>query len=222
MSKQENISKYITEELNSAELREKYLGIINQRIDENRKAINGISMILILTIFSFPLIQETKITEISIGPFKLNDNSFAISIIPSIFALCYYKYVTIWIDLVEQKSVYKILTSKIFLLKEKSYLNDRIKHYSFLDSILYLHFEEKSKILGCFVSLIWIPILLGFMFFPFYFEYYTVKTLYLKFGLKNIFDWTFFMTPILIGVFTILMFIQAGKKDLERFKEQSK
>jgi hypothetical protein len=212
MTKDEQVSGIVIEQLNSNELQEKYLNLLNLRIEENRKTLSAILTIMILTVFAFPLIIETKISEISIGPFKLHDNSFAISIIPSIFAVCYYKYASIWIELTEQKIVFKNLTSKIFSIKQTSYLNDRIKPFSFTDFIILNHLQVKSQKMGCLLAIFWIPFLTVLMFFPFLFEYYTVKTLYVRTSLDTLLDWVFFLVPILTGIFTLLIYIQAGTK----------
>jgi hypothetical protein len=219
MSKQEMIFNIIEEKLISVELKEKYLNLLIVRIDENRKLIAKLFTIMLLTVFAFPLIIETKISEILVGPFKLNDNSIAISIIPSIFAYCYYKYISVWIDLVEQKNVFKELTAIIFNVESKSFLNERIRPYSFIDSIINYHLEDNSKKVGCINSLLWLPIMILFLIFPFLFEYYAVKILYLKYGLDTILEWFFFIIPVLSGLFTIIMLFQVGKKDIKRNNE---
>ena len=208
MVNQQQITKIIELQLKTPAAQEKYLDLITNRIEENRKIMGGIFVIMLLCVFAFPLIVETKINEIVVGPFKLKDNSFAISIIPSIFALCYYKYALVWIDLVEQKNTYKALTSKFFSLKEDSYLNERLVPFSFADKVLFYHLN-KSKKFACALGLFWIPIVLAFIFFPFIFEYYTSKTLFFKYGLKTVFDWLFFLTPIVSGFFTVLIYFQA-------------
>lgn len=222
MSKQEMIFNIIEEKLVSAELKEKYLNLLTVCIDENRKLIGKLFTIMLFTVFAFPLIVETKISEILVGPFKLKDNIIAISIIPSIFAFCYYKYISVWIDLVEQKNVFKELTAIIFNVESKSFLNERIRPYSFLDSIINHHLEDNSKKVGCINSLFWLPIMILFLIFPFLFEYYAVKLLYLKYGLDTILEWFFFLTPILSGLFTIIMLFQVGKKDIKRTNETEK
>lgn len=213
------IFNIIEEKLISVELKEKYLNLLIVRIDENRKLIAKLFTIMLLTVFAFPLIIETKISEILVGPFKLNDNNIAISIIPSIFAYCYYKYISVWIDLVEQKNVFKELTAIIFNVESKSFLNERIRPYSFIDSIINYHLEDNSKKVGCINSLLWLPIMILFLIFPFLFEYYAVKILYLKYGLDTILEWFFFIIPILSGLFTIIMLFQVGKKDIKRTNE---
>lgn len=213
------IFNIIEEKLISVELKEKYLNLLIVRIDENRKLIAKLFTIMLLTVFAFPVIIETKISEILVGPFKLKDNNIAISIIPSIFAYCYYKYISVWIDLVEQKNVFKELTAIIFNVESKSFLNERIRPYSFIDSIINYHLEDNSKKVGCINSLLWLPIMILFLIFPFLFEYYAVKILYLKYGLDTILEWFFFIIPILSGLFTIIMLFQVGKKDIKRTNE---
>ena len=82
MTKDQQISKIIFEQLDTIESKEKYLNLLNSRIDENRKTLSSLLVIMVLTAFAFPLIVETKISEISVGPFKLRDNLFAISKFP--------------------------------------------------------------------------------------------------------------------------------------------
>ncbi|TPG31310.1 hypothetical protein [Flavobacterium pectinovorum] len=212
MTKDNQISKIIIEQLNTVELKEKYLNLLSSRIDENRKTLNSLLIVMVLTSCAFPLIVETKISEIAVGPFKLRDNLFAISIIPSIFSYSYYKYAAIWTEVIEQKFILKNLTSKIFSIKENSYLNERLKPFSFADHIIDHSTRVKSKNWGCFLGLFWIPTIIGLVFFPFLFEYYAVKTLYYKKGLNDIINWVFFLTPIITGIFTILIYYQAGKK----------
>lgn len=157
MTKDQQISKIIFEQLDTIESKEKYLNLLNSRIDENRKTLSSLLVIMVLTAFAFPLIVETKISEISVGPFKLRDNLFAISIIPSIFSYCYYKYAAIWTEVIEQKFILKNLTSKIFSIKENSYLNERLKPFSFADHIIEHSIRVQSKKFGCLLGLFWIP-----------------------------------------------------------------
>jgi ABC-type sulfate transport system permease subunit len=94
----------------------------------------------------------------------------------------------------------------------------RVKPFSFGDSILFNHLFQAKK-LGCVMGLLWLPILMTLGLFPFVFEYYTVKTLYAKFGLNKLIDWLFFLTPIITGVFTILIYNQ-GRKTIARMKKE--
>ncbi len=222
MGSQIVISKLIEEEIGTKELQEKYLNLLISRIDENRKSIRNLISIMLVTVLAFPLIIETKISEISFGPFKLQDNSFAISIIPTIFAFSYYKYITVWYDLIDQKNVYKILTAGILSIEKESLLNEILRPYSFFDSVAKNHLKEKSKTLGCIITLLWLPIIIGIGVFPFIFEYYSIKILYTKFRLRTIFDWVFLISPILTSLFTLIVMIQVGKKDIARINEVEK
>lgn len=221
MTKEQNIRKVIDEELNEDNQGD-YANLLNARIDENRKLMSRIFISLLFCFFTFPLITESKISVISFGPFKLSDNLIALGIIPSIFAFLYYKYITVWIDLVEQKMTYKIIIAKIFSIDQKSFLNQRLWSYSFLDSIMIYHLDEKSKFLGFLTQLFWVPIGLIIIFLPFLFEYYMVHTLYQKFGFDSILNKIIIVLPILIGVFTVLIFIQVVRKDLDKSKYFSK
>ena len=220
LTKEEKIRKILDEQLNK-ENQELYADLLNNRIEENRKTMTRLSATLILCCFTFPLITESKIAEISFGAFKLTDNIIAMGIIPSIFAFIFYKYITVWIDLVEQKMTYNTLTSKIFSIDQKYFLNQRLRPYSFLDSIMLYHLDEKSKTLGCIISLFWVPIGLTLIIFPFVFEYYMITTLYDNFGFDSLLKKIIIITPILIGIFTILIIIQAGKRDFDEKKYSS-
>ena len=220
LTKEEKIRKILDEQLTESN-QERYAELLNSRIDENRKSMSRLSVTLILCYFAFPLIVESKITDISIGPFKLTDNIIALGIIPSIFAFIYYKYITVWIDLVEQKMTYRIVTAKIFSIEQKSFLNQRLWPHSFMDSVMLYHLDEKSKFLGCLITFFWVPIGLIIIIFPFAFEYYMIKTLYDSFGIDTILKKVIIITPILIGLFTILIIIQAGKRDFDEKKYSS-
>ena len=212
MASEEKIKKAINEQL-EIEDQKQYADLLINRIEENRKTMSRLSITLFFCIFAFPLITESKISDISLGPFKLNDSLIALGLIPSIFAFTYYKYITVWIDLVEQKMTYKVLVSEIFSFKPETFLNQKIWPYSFLDSIMMHHLKEDSKSLGCITMLFWIPIGLILILFPFVFEYYTIHTLYNKFGLDTFLKKTVLFLPALMGLSTIHIIIQVIRKD---------
>ena len=135
MSKDQRVYSHIKEELKTEKYKEKFLDILTQRMEENRKALGRLFLVLLLTFIAFPLIAETKITEISIGPFKIVDSDIALALIPTIFTYAYYKYLLIWFDFVEQKRTYRLLTMDYFNFKTDSFLNDRLNAFSIIDSI---------------------------------------------------------------------------------------
>lgn len=206
------INVYFNKVLKNSELKNKYLDLLNQRLDENKKSLNILLMMMFFIIVAFPLILETKISEISIGPFKLRENSFALCIMPSIFAFCHYKAVQIHLLLNRQKRYYRGLTSVLFNHRQYSVVSNIIKPYSFLDSTHYYHFTENSKVLVNFLKILWAPIQLGIIFLPYWFIYTTIKTLYYKYGLDNIQEIMFFLVPILLSFFTIILIIQDIKR----------
>jgi len=215
----QKIIKYqVKKLLNDKDSQEKYLGILNIRIEENSKTSRKLFNIMLFIVCAFPLILETKISEISLGPFKLMDNSIAIGIIPTLFALTYYRYMTVWFDLNEQKELYKNLTSKYFNLGIESFLNEKLTPYAFVESIAKHHFNEKSKFLSLVVKALWIPIIFMMIIFPIGFIYYSVINLYKQFGLEDIIDWIIFLLPIFIQVLTILISIQSAKSSIEKNK----
>lgn len=207
------ITVYFKRILKSNELKNKYLDLLNQRIDENRKSLNRLLLTMFFLVIVFPLILETKISEITVGPFKLKENSIALLIIPSIFAFYHYKTIQIQLILERQIKYYKGLVSVIFHNGQYSIVNNILKPYTFLDSTRFYHLTEDSKPLINFIKIFWIPIHIGIIFLPYWFVYYTVKTIYSKFGLDNIQEIIFFLVPILISFFTIILKIQYFKRE---------
>lgn len=208
------INIYFKDILKSNELKNKYLDLLNQRIEENKKSLNKLVMIMFFLFIAFPLISETKISEISVGPFKLKENSFALYIIPSIFAFCHYKMIQIYFLLIQQIKYYKGLVSVIFHHRNHSTVNNMLKPYFFLDSTRYYHLTEDSKVLINFIKIFWAPIHIGITLLPYWFVYYTAKTIYYKFGLDNIQKIIFFLVPILISFFSIILIIQVFKREV--------
>lgn len=209
------INVYFKKILKTEEQRNKYLDLLNQRIDENKKSLNNLLMIMVFLVIAFPLILETKISEISVGPFKLQENSIALYIIPSIFAFCHYKIIQVNFNLNQQSKYYKGLTSVIFNHTQFSTANYIIIPYSFLESTEYYHFRENSKSLKKILNFFWIPLRFGIFLFPYWFIYYTSKTLFNKYGLNNIQETIFFSSSILISVFAFILTIQYFKREGE-------
>jgi len=218
LSKDDKIKTLITEELKSENAKEKYLDILDHRIDDNRKSMGRLFLVLLLTTLAFPLLLETKISEISIGPLKIIDSKIGLGIIPTIFTFAYYKYLMIWFDIVEQKRTFKLLTSELFNIDLKSFLNERLKPFSITDSIDKHHSRGKMDSIGCLSLFFWIPTGFVLIFFPFVFEVYLIKKLFEILQPESIFDWLLFITPIMIGIFTLLMLIQVIRNDLKKDK----
>ena len=213
--------KLIQKQLTDQQSKEKYLDILNVRIEDNRKSIGKIFIILILTTLSFPLLIDTKIVEISLGPFKIIDSNIVLSLLPLIFNYSYYKYLMIWYDLAEQKITYKLLTSIVFNIGQKSFLNERLKPFSITDSISKHHNQEKNDKVGYLAALLLIPSGLILILFPFIFEIYLLIKVFEVLRPKYFFEWLIFITSILTVLFTILMLIQVIKNDLNDEKHSN-
>lgn len=84
MDRDQKVFSFIKEQLKSENSKEKYLDILSQRMEDNRKVIGRLFLVLILSAAAFPLIAQTKIAEISIGSFKIIDGDIALAIIPTI------------------------------------------------------------------------------------------------------------------------------------------
>jgi uncharacterized membrane protein YhdT len=61
--------------------------------------------------------------------------------------------------------------------------------------------------------ILWIPTGLILLLLPFLFEAYLIKKTKEIFGLDNTIEWTIFLLPILIGIFTILHIMQVIKNE---------
>ena len=112
MSKEEKIKELLKEQILTSDHQEKYLDIVQDRIRENKALISKLYLVMIFAVVAFPLLIHTKISEISIGPISINDSNIAVSLIPTIFSFAYYKFMTVWLDIVEQKMAFKSLTSE--------------------------------------------------------------------------------------------------------------
>ncbi len=222
LSKDKRISSFIQEELKTESAKEKFLDILIQRLEDNRKALGSVFLVLLFTAIAFPLIAETKISEISIGPFKIIDSDIALVIIPTIFTFAYYKYLLIWFDFVEQKRTYRLLTKDYFKFKSNSYLNDRLNPFSITDSISRHHAQEKFGVFGCLSYLLWIPTALVLVFLPFGVEFYMIKETFEIIQPDTIIKWVIIFIPILITLFTIFSLVQVFRNDSKSDKEKEK
>ncbi len=212
------ISGLIDNELESTDNQEKYLALLTSRIDENRKTMRRYGSLMILMVFSFYLALITKISEISLGLFKLEDNSIAILLLPSIFSFLYYRYIAVWDELVDQKHIYSNITSKLFNIEFDSLLNDRIRFHSLIESIISHHLNEKPKVLGVIIYLLWLPIAYGIIMSPFIFIIYSIINIYRKFQMNTLLEWLLFLTPIVISFFTIVLLIKRRNSDINKRK----
>lgn len=215
MSKEKEIEKLIELELTENHLKEKYLDLLLTRISENRKRMNQILLALFFTVIGFPLLISSNVKELSIGPIKLDEFKIVISSIPTLFAFLYYKYISIWMDLTDQKMTYRVMSSKFFNVEIDSFLNQRLRPYSFLDSIMDKHLKNYKKKVGCLISMLWISGALFALLFPLLFEIYSLKILYEKYQLEEFMDWVFFATPILLLFLTGHFIIGSGDNDIE-------
>jgi hypothetical protein len=103
MTEEERIKNEIQNSLITSDSQDSYLDILNNRISDNKKTMGKLFLILLIVGFAYPLLLEAKISEFSIGPFKLDDIQIAIGIIPTIFSFIFYKYILTWLNIVEQK-----------------------------------------------------------------------------------------------------------------------
>lgn len=221
MKKDEQIRLLLSNDLKSEDSKEKYLNILDKRLDENRKSLSNLFIVLIISILAFHLLLETKISEINLGPLKIVDNKIAISLIPTIFTIVYYKYLMVWFDMIEQKRVYKLLTLQIFKFKNKSYLNDRISPFSITDSIDKHYSSEQKNVFGCLTYLLLLPTVFLIMVFPFAYEYYLINKLFKILTFTTKFEWFLFISPVIICGYTILMAIKAIQKDIKKTNEKA-
>jgi hypothetical protein len=111
-----------------------------------------------------------------------------------------------------KQQYYMGLTSVIFKHRQFSVANNIIKPYLFLESTAYYHLTEESKSLKKILNFFWYSMLLGIILFPYWFIYYTLKSLFIKYGLNSIQDLMFFLSPIFISCFTFVLTVQHFKR----------
>lgn len=216
MTKEENITKLIDEKLSSRQSKEKYLEILTTNMTMNKRKMNKLILFMLFTVISFPLLYESKISNLSIGPLKISDYEYVLRAIPIVFSFLFYQYVAVWFDLADQKITCNSLTSNLFGVQTDSYLNERIKAFSFMDSILSTQIDYEKKNVGCFVSGIWIMVAIASILFPYFFEYYSLKVLHKTYELTTFLDWVFLVTPIFIMLCTIHFVIKGAIRDIKR------
>lgn len=215
LTKEERISLILTRDLKTEDQKVKFLEILEKRLEENKNSLGSLFIALLLCGFAFQLILQTKISEVNLGPFTVNDTKIIFLIIPSIFTFVYYKYLMIWYDFIEQKNVYKVLTSLIFDVEYESYINDRIKPFSITDSVGKYHNQKKINLTGCLGYLLWAPIGLIIILFPFVYEVYLIYVLITNINDYNFINILLVITPILILILTILMLTKVIEKDVK-------
>lgn len=208
MKNYQKIQSTIDIALNTESSKNKYLDILERRIEDNRKLMGKISLSLLIIGLSFPLILETKISEFSLGPLKIIDTKIIISLTPIVFTFLYFKYLMIWFDLVEQKKLYKILSANIFKIEIKSFLNERLRPFSITDSVEKHHSNQKLDKFGVITYLLWIPTGFFILISPLAYELFLIKKLHETIKPESLIEWTLFISPILITTLTIIMFIQ--------------
>lgn len=175
-------------------MEEKYIEIIGLRIEENRKIENKMLLIMMFSFMAFLLLREAKISEFSIGPFKINDLNLVWVSMPSIFAYCNYKYSVVYYELKFQLNIYEKLTQKIFNFKEDNYLNSLLVPFSFLEKIREVQFKFNNKYETIFlVSFLYLPVLLVLFIIQFCFVLYASYELFI-----SKVNYVFIIVPILL------------------------
>lgn len=207
------INIYFKERLDTDEKKYKYLDILDSRIDENKKSMNRLLMIMLILSIAFPLILVTKIRDINIGPFTFNDNNFVLLTIPSIFAFCHYKAIHLQILLSDQIQYYQNLLSLTFNHNVNSLVNLFLRPYFFLRNSVGEHYSEKSKIIIKALNPIKVILALGILFLPYYFIFYSLNQIYMKFGFENTQEKFLFAIPIFFNILSILIKIQVLKRN---------
>lgn len=196
-------------------MEEKYIELLNVRIEENRKIENRMLLVMIFSIIAFPLLREAKITEISLGPFKINDLQIIWASVPTVYSYCHYKYVVVYGELSSQITIYNNLTQKIFKFdKLENYYNSLLLPFSFMDRISKNHSKYKSKLEAIiFGVLIHLPSLLVLLFIQFFFVFYSVFILIKKLNFISIIDYVFIVSPIILFISMIMYIIKNLKKN---------
>ncbi|GGG25109.1 hypothetical protein GCM10011344_27220 [Dokdonia pacifica] len=194
--------------------REKYLDILTNRIEGNIKLNSKFINIMLLCILAFPLLVSSKISEISLGPFKLVEDSIIVLLIPTVFTFIHYRYMSVWANITQQKEIYKYLTSNIFSINTNSLLNYNISLQSFTESAILNHIRGGSRFLIKTMAFIWLLMLFIVFVIPYAFGIYGVCILYTKLEFNSVINWLSFVIPIFLMLGTLIATVQCLLEDV--------
>lgn len=199
--KKSNDDIYIIEsQLKTGKERREYLLLLISRMDETKRILNKTLFCLSIFALTFFLLSNSKIQGISFPPFDKIDGYTILMLLPSIFSLCYYYYIIVWINYVQQRKIYFHLTSIIFNIEINSHLNDHIMPFSFTDLLVKHNTSKSRNFLGYITNVLLIPIFIFFYLSPIIFVCYAIVE-----NIKN--NKTYFWQDIIIFFVPAIVFL---------------
>lgn len=195
--------------LKTIEQKEKYLPLIISRMDESKRLLNKTLLVLGTLVVTFLLLSFSNLKNIDLFSFEKIDKQTIFYGLPSIFSVIYYYYILTWMHYIQQRKIYRHLTSQIFNLEVESYLNDHIQPFAFIEVLDKHHDTENKHAWGCLTTLILFPIYVVVIFLPVIFVSLVFWSNEAELKLHGWQQLACYILPGLIGLLLILMFIKS-------------
>jgi len=200
--------------LKTKEEKEEYLPLIISRMDESKRIMNKTLIILGTLGVTFMLLSFTNLKNIDLFSFEKIDKQTVFYCLPTFFSVIYYYYVLTWMHYIQQRKIYRHLTSQIFNLEVESYLNDHIQPYSFLQILDKHHDTENKHTWGCLTNIILLPILIIVLCSPVIFVCLVLKSNENDLNLHGWQGFACYILPIIIAVLLLLMVVKSFRLNI--------
>jgi hypothetical protein len=195
-----------------------YLDGLKSKIEALDTKNDKISILLVLTIVAYFLIQNSLITNVNFGLIEINKADIGIIAIPPIFSLLLLYYTVLTTHKSELLNTSNILTQYYFkgarINEENTSKTGNFERqflpYSFWTELSKV-FDGNDKKFGCFAVLLILPILFALVIIPFWFQFYTVKILILNYWDKDVYAKPAVYLTCWINAVTFLIFIKNVK-----------
>ena len=195
--------------LKTIEEKEKYLPLIISRMDESKRLLNKTLLVLGTLVVTFLLLAFSNLKNVDLFSFEKIDKQTIFYCLPSIFSVIYYYYILTWMHYIQQRKIYRHLTSQIFNLEVESYLNDHIQPFSFIEVLDKHHDTENKHAWGCLTTLILLPIYVVVFFSPVIFISLVFWSNEAELKLNGYQQMACYILPGVVGLLLILMFIKS-------------
>lgn len=198
-------------ELKKKKVKEQYLSLIISRMDESKRIMNKALILLGASIVIFLLLAFANLKDISAPFLEKIDKRTVFFCLPSVFSAVYYYYILTWMHFVQQKKIYRHLTSQIFNIEVESHLNDHIQPFSFIEIFDKHHDTENKDTLGCLTNIIILPFLIISIFLPIIFVSFVLYKNNDELKLEGWNEWIGYVIPGIIAILLMLMLIKSVK-----------
>jgi hypothetical protein len=189
--------------------KEQYLSLIISRMDESKRIMNKALILLGTFIAIFLLLAFADLKDISAPFLEKIDKRTVFFCLPSVFSAVYYYYILTWMHFVQQKQIYRHLTSQIFNVEVESHLNDHIQPYSFMEIFDKHHDTENKNVLGCLTNIIALPFLIISIFLPIIFVSFVLYKNDDELKLEGWHEWIGYVVPGIVAILLLLMLIKS-------------